>query len=986
MPVASASSAHETALRRFRNPDPWHAPAAYWFWHRLPDEDTIRAQVRQMHDAGIRSFQVQARLSYPIEGYLDDDYLAACRTAVETAAGLGMIVGVYDDYNWQTGHAAGRAVTGHDELRERHLFWVRIPAGASEGSLSGIRSATENLGPAAMDWHYEGGVVAWADWRVEYALVVEAAEAAQGAEAVEPAGAVGTAEAVEATGTVNSAEGEQGVAAERPELVDRVDGAADRCRVRLVEPVPDDAEAIVFVSARCATSRLVNPVDPVAVDRFIEAGYQPFADALGDFFGSTVAYMFFDQPHAVYYDWAERTGDLRSAMPFHESLAVSIRERWGGRTPQVLAAVLDGDDPERLSLRAQFYEHFSGYAMETFLGRLRGWSHAHGLRQSGHEVLGHVGGWALDTAFANWDLRVNFGLDHFGVDGYRDLTAVDAQDALVQLSPVFGDSVARHHGRGGTMVEQYFVTPPDGGTPWSGHWGLSLQELRTTAINHHLQGMRQMIFHGFYQTHGHGDDHESLRNPRFDFPPGINFEPWFADHHPRFALESARLSEFLEPVSPQCDVAVLYPLRTVWTAGQLGEQATALGEWARALTESRVGFHLVDERDLDAATVAEGAMWIGDRRYRALVLPAVTTLRSAASMRRLRRLTESGVRVLGSGATPAVYQEGPQTAAEDWADLAPAVEMFHAVPGEAVLRGLAAQRARTEPTLRVPTGSAVRWRGGPDAADGFRFACFTETEGTVELLLPDGPWHIEEWDAADGTVRTLEAAESPVTVLRLERNALRLLRVRGDAEPASGRAGTTGDSEAETRPGTGATAGPGTDAAARPGTPEWSAPEPLESGWLLEVAEDAYEEAGTRRDIAVTCGWERQGLPAFAGTADYVRRIELDTPVPLELTLPAVAGAVAVSVNGMRVAERAWAPYRVTIPADALRPGGNELRVRVAPSAANRYYAGTGLRAEPEPCGLLAPPLLRHALRIPNPGASPDGFGSGPRSSSITER
>ena len=69
-----------------------------------------------------------------------------------------------------------------------------------------------------------------------------------------------------------------------------------------------------------------------------------------------------------------------------------------------------------------------------------------------------------------------------------------------------------------------------------------------------------------------------------------------------------RLSEFLEPVSPQCDVAVLYPLRTVWTAGQLGEQASAMGEWARALTESRVGFHLVDERDLEAAAVEEGAV------------------------------------------------------------------------------------------------------------------------------------------------------------------------------------------------------------------------------------------------------------------------------------------------------------------------------------------------------------------------------------------
>lgn len=126
-------SARQTALERFQKPDPWHSPATYWFWHHLPDKDTIRAQVRQMHDAGILSFQVQARLSYPIAGYLDEDYLAACRCAVETAAELGMIVGIYDDYNWQTGHAAGRAVDGHDELRERHLFWMRIGAGKSGG-------------------------------------------------------------------------------------------------------------------------------------------------------------------------------------------------------------------------------------------------------------------------------------------------------------------------------------------------------------------------------------------------------------------------------------------------------------------------------------------------------------------------------------------------------------------------------------------------------------------------------------------------------------------------------------------------------------------------------------------------------------------------------------------------------------------------------------------------------------------------------------
>ncbi|MGW5355601.1 hypothetical protein ACWERV_34415 [Streptomyces sp. NPDC004031] len=914
--------AHSTAQERFRDPDPWHSPATYWFWHHLPDRDTIRTQVRQMHDAGIRGFQVQARLAYPIEGYLDEDYLAACRCAVEEAARYGMVVGVYDDYNWQTGHAGGRAVAGHDELRERHLFWVRIGPGESEGTLRGIRSATEDLGPAAMRWHYEGGAVAWADWRTEYVLVRRG-----------PGGAV----------------------AERPDAVERVRGAADGCRVHLTGAVAEGEETIVLVSARCATSRLVNPMDPAAVDRFVEAGYQPFADALGDFFGSTVAYMFFDQPHAVYYDWEGRTGDLRSAMPFHARLAASVRERWGARTPEVLAAVLDGEEPEQLSLRAQFYEHFSAYATRTFLGRLRDWSHAHGLLQSGHEVLGHVGGWRLDTAFAHWDLRVNFGLDHFGVDAYRDLTAVDAQDAVAQLSPVLGDSVARHHGRSGTMVEQYFLTPPEGGAPWSGHWGLGLEELRTTAITHHLHGMRQMIFHGFYQTHGHGADHESLANPRFDFPPGINFEPWFPDHHPRFAAESARLSEFLEPVAPRADVAVLYPLRTLWTEGQLGPQARVTGDWARALTEAGAGFHLVDERDIEDAALTEGAVLFGGRRYRTLVLPSVTTLRSAEVLRRIRGMAEAGVRVIAAGATPAVYQEGPQSAAADWAALAPSVEIRAAVPGADALRALVPYDPDV-PDVRT----AVRWRGGPEtsgvqrepagprSSGAFRFAFFAGpgagAESAVEVRLPAGAWHVEEWTAADGSVRDLGTAEGEIA-WRLEPNALRLLRVRpaGQAAPAVPAAPEARDA--------------------------WSAPQELASGWFLEIPDDAHEEAGTRRPIAVTHGWEGQGLPSFAGAADYVRQFVLDAPAELELILPAVAGGASLSVNGTGAGDRGWSPYRFTVPAGCLRPGPNELRLRLTPSAANRYYAGTGLRPAPEPCGLLAPPVLRRRAPRPAPGA-----------------
>ncbi|WP_232667311.1 hypothetical protein [Pseudonocardia sp. TRM90224] len=861
----------------FADPGPWHRPAAYWFWHRLPGRDEIRAQVAQMHDGGFHTFMIQTRLSFPIGEYLGAEFLDAYRFAVDVAAEHDMVVGIYDDYCWQSGHAAGRAVQGHDGLRERHLFWspATIVDGRLQASVSGIRSATENLGPAAMAWHYEGAQPAWADWRVEYVLV----STGDGTH-----DAAGSATLVEA--------------------------GVDGCTVA-VEPFvatgDPDATVTVLVSARCATSRLINVLDRAAVERFVAAAYEPIAEQLAPHLGYTVAYMFFDQPHAVFYDWAQhdwaqRRGDLRSSMPFHSSLDEAIRA-----CPdhvEMLGAVLRATDAGQLARRARFYELFSTHAMEAFLGTVSRWSHDHNLLQSGHEVLSHVGSWNVGDAFANWDLRLNFGLDHFGVDGYRDLTAVDAQDAVPQLSAKLGDGVARHHGRTGTIVEQYFMTPPPGGSPFSGHWGLTLQELRATAVRHHFQGMRQLVFHGFYLTDGHDRDHELLANPRYDFPPGVNYEPWFAEHHAAFALESARLSTFLDGVRTRPEVALLYPLRTIWTHGQVGAHAEHLGGWASALTAGRCEFDIVDERDLDSveALLARG--------FDTIVLPNVETLRSRRTVEVVAALQAGGVRLVTSGRTPWIYQSGEQTAAADWAELAP-VEHFTEPPER-----FASRRAEPGPTFPAGEPPDLWMHNGVDADGHTRIAMFNDGPDPVraELPVPDG-LHCEEWLAESGE---RIAHRSPNVVL--EPNELRLFVLRP-----------------------GAVEGAPTDV-------RWGPPRELRDGWMLD---------GT--PVQVDSGWEAQGRPTFSGRATYRTTVDLDAGRDHLLTLPAVAGSVRVHVDGREIGMRGWAPYRFRIPADAVTNGPSTLQIDVASAAANHYYAGTGMRTGPEPAGLLAPPELRPA-------------------------
>ena len=79
MPDA-ATARSSGGWEEFRAPGPWNAPAAYWFWHRIPTRSEIVAQIQA-----------------------SDDYLAMCRLAADEAASRGMMIGIYDEYNWLSG-------------------------------------------------------------------------------------------------------------------------------------------------------------------------------------------------------------------------------------------------------------------------------------------------------------------------------------------------------------------------------------------------------------------------------------------------------------------------------------------------------------------------------------------------------------------------------------------------------------------------------------------------------------------------------------------------------------------------------------------------------------------------------------------------------------------------------------------------------------------------------------------------------------------
>jgi hypothetical protein len=915
-PAASAAST------TFSNPDTAHSPAAYWFWHHLPGAEQIREQINQMLEGGFRSFQIQARLAYPIGSYLDADYLAACRVAVEEAARRGMTVGIYDEYNWQSGQAAGQTVRGHDDLRERHVFWSTTRLGAGrDGSVvqctvDQIHSSAADLGPAGVAWQYDDARVAWTDWQVIAAL------------AYPDGGFSDTSQIRDVTAAARITASSE-----------------DGCTVDVGCDAELAASAVtVFVAARSVTSRVPNYLLRQTAERFIEAGYEPFRRTFGDYLGTTVQYVFFDQPHATFHDWPQRHGKLRSSLLYSAELAEAFRAETGRDFGHALLALVTDVGPDTRAIRCDFYQTFTELTFRNYLGTLADWCQEHGLALSGHEVLGHVGSWHPGGAFSSWDLRVNFGLDYFGVDSYRNLTGVDAQDCVPQLSAKMGDSVARSNGRSGCIVEQYMGRSPGAGDLYAGHWGLTLEELRAQAIRLTLSGARQFLFHGFYQTDGTDGDPSLFTNPRFDFPPGINFEPWWPFHR-AFADEVARLSVFVDEGAPACDVAVFYPLRTCWAEGSGHSYGDHVAFWTSFLTQAGFGFHLIDERDLLRAEVRDGQLCLDDRSYGCLVLPSVTTLGSLASAEVLAAFASGGGMLVSSGDVPAYLQAGDDEAMRSaWAGIERsrrAGRHFDGMPDREATWQLLAPQLKSHPHATVDAGSEGHlWQWAGRDADGWRLALFNDSAAsadvTVASALPFGESQV--WDPDAGSCPAWpDGADAVGQQLRqiLQPMELRLLRLRGTPAPAE-------DGTAPPRPG---------------GVNELGADArsvQLRDRWTLRMP----GHADIPVPIGVSSGWERQGFAGYSGVGIYSCRFDRPSAGTWRLRLPAVRTAVEVTLNGQLIGSGAWSPFEFNLPSDLLRPTGNDLQIAVYSAAGNKYYSGTPFQVTPEASGLLRPPVL----------------------------
>jgi hypothetical protein len=874
----------------FENPTAGFRPAAYWFWHSIPTEEVCHAQLGDFKLKGISTILIQARLAMSRDEYLSAAYLIAYRVAAEIARRLGLKLGIYDDYNWISGHAGGRTVAGCDSVRERHLFWSSSQQ--AQGQISGIHPPfTQKMGVDIFEWQYEGSLIEWCEWTVESALLHSSADID------------GLDQIVDVTARTSV-----------------VDGNSVFCNYAFDGGLEDGQTLTVFISARSTTSRLINYLLPEASERFIEVGLDPLVEALGDLVPDPVGFVFYDQPAAGFYKWDQISGDLGNSLLFASTLPDAVMAKSDASFSKALLALLRDVGPNTLRLRAQFYAGYSALMNDAFSGTLRRWAEGKGLLLTGHEILPHISSWSLNGGFTTIDPRVMLAVDFFGIDASRHATAVDSNNFVSQLAPKLGDSVARSNGRSRCAVETYASAER---TPVraAGQWELTLETMRAQAIRLYCIGARQFLWHGVYQTDGHDDDPTPFANPRFDFGPGINFEPWWS-YHDLFAQETARISAFIEPAKPHTPVAILYPLQTAFAEGPRHSHATHIGAWCEKLLAQGCDFIFVSEADLANSTIDNGRLMASGLVFDAVVLPSVTVLETTKTLRALDAFNTAGGVIWSSGDRSSTVRDGT---IQDALEVSVHIE---AMPGDSDVSALLRSLPSSGPDLGRHSGNKPWQWVGYEAEGWWRVVLFNDgsTEIVSEISFGDS-FECEVWSAITGGVDEASAFAHLTVVLGPQE--VRCLRLRQVLQKAMIR-GRVSDQ-------------PVVDA---------TRAILLVDGWSFAPGPDAEFV-----DISVATGWEAQGFADFSGTGIYRLTFEIGDEADWLLELPEVNTVVTAQLDGAQNDRRGWRPYRFAL--GRLVPGVHSLELRVANTAANRYYNNTPYLGDSlDKSGLTAAPKL----------------------------
>ncbi|MGN1053389.1 MAG: hypothetical protein ACI4SH_08395 [Candidatus Scatosoma sp.] len=382
-------------------------------------------------------------------------------------------------------------------------------------------------------------------------------------------------------------------------------------------------------------------LNPEAVDALIARTRQPYYDRFSEYFGNTITGFFFDEPSMHF---------VENGRMISETLIEEFGKTYGYSVTETFPALFEDTGADAAAYRRDFFRLRAQTFSSVYVGRLCGWCTAHGVFSMGHFDQEEVD----NPAFLTGDLLGAFARQSIpGVDEIWNYGRAKRSYKLVASSRWNYGAEHIHTEVFGAMGE-YVPT------------GILYKE----CLDAFARGIDLIMPHGAWYD---------VRKEKVNAPPVLTeSNAAYKGVLPELYRMCDLLSDAFNGFSPCADIAVYYPLDTLYADARFNEKSAYLGE----RNTLPVGYFETGEflfnrlrRDFfyihpDAYAVCKAeeggiAFWNGKKKISfQTIIFSDTVAVTPSFLNKTEGLLDSGIKLIFVGDVPRISAEKGRTDAE----------------------------------------------------------------------------------------------------------------------------------------------------------------------------------------------------------------------------------------------------------------------------------------------------------------------------------
>lgn len=612
--------------KQFLDPPREYGPAPFWFLNEKLDKEELSWQIGEMKKKGLSGYVMHARYGLEVP-YLTEAWFEKIGHIIKESERLGMDAIIYDEEDWPSGMSGTRVLDDHPEyiMTCLDISWV----------LCGDRKS--------LDIPLQEGK----------AIAVYGARFAD-----DTARQTDFAYRVKGLKTLKRYVKNGRLRMENDAGFDIVFFFIEKelrsyhPKTAFPQPEPEDCP---FHQPHgwdwyFPYGKYVDLFNPDAVDYFIKTTHEEYAKRFKSSFGKAVTKLFTDEPG---FYTIMREG--YSAVPWSRIFPAEFEKEYGYSIIDVLPALVSDIGKKTAMVRHDFWKKLTTMFEKNYVKRCADWCGKNGL-----ELIGHF---RLCNPFLMWQMVYQGnaipGMAQMHIPGVDALDNIEGDlnlrwgkdEDVWQVESKLVSSVGHHYGKRRVMSESYAL----------GGWKYRMENMKILTDWQYMMGINFMVPHAFHYS-------ISAQRKR-ECPPSQFYQNPMWDNYEYFSRYIARLGVMMIDAVHVCDIALLYPMESLWAeyvSGTVERFPWDISDDFSYITDRllrmRLDYNILGQDSLAEARIENKKLRVKNQEYSLLVIPPMTTLREQ-SAKKIEEFVRAGGKVLILSMLPYKDNAGKQLGA-----------------------------------------------------------------------------------------------------------------------------------------------------------------------------------------------------------------------------------------------------------------------------------------------------------------------------------